>query len=306
MREVFLDQLFEAARRDARIVLVNPDSMGFYCEAFRRELPGQYLNVGIAEQNAIGVAAGLALTGRRPFVFNILAFNSFRCFEQVRLDVCAMNLSVVLAGIGAGVDYGVFGPSHHTMEDVALMRTLPGMTVWSPSDDITAGRLARRSIQDGGPAYIRLNREGRPLIYSNGSTSDLNEGLAVLRQGRDLLLAATGPMVRRAMEVAATLAPSGIDAGVIDVFRLKPFPERRVVELAATYPRIATIEEHFVSGGLGTAVLEALANHGLYRNLRRFGFPEGFQRICGDREHLHRRAGLDAQFLAAQLLTTPS
>ena len=108
MRAAFLQALFEEARRDARIVLVNPDTVGFYCESYRREFPDQYLNAGIAEQNAVGVSAGLALTGRRPFVFNILAFNSFRCFEQVRLDVCAMDLSVVLVGIGAGIDYGNF------------------------------------------------------------------------------------------------------------------------------------------------------------------------------------------------------
>src|SRR5208337_3382450 len=235
MRTAFLQALLEEARRDARVVLVNPDTVGFYCERFRRELPGQYLNAGIAEQNAVGVSAGLALTGRRPFLFNILAFNSFRCYEQIRLDVCAMDLSLVLVGVGAGIDYGAFGPSHHTMEDVALMRALPGMAVWSPADKIAAASLVPHCIEAGGPAYLRLHRTDERLVYRSDAAPELSEGLAVLRPGRDLLLAATGPMVLRAMEVAEALSARSIDVGVVDVFRLKPFPEHRFVELAKSF-----------------------------------------------------------------------
>jgi transketolase len=306
VRAAFFQALLEEARSDARIVLVNPDTAGFYCETFRRELPDQYLNAGIAEQNAVGVSAGLALVGRRPFVFNILSFNSFRCFEQVRLDVCAMNLSVVLVGVGAGVDYGIFGPSHHAMEDVALMRSLPGMTVWSPADEIVAAALVRRCVQAGGPAYLRLDRAGTPLVYRSDAPPELSEGLAVLRPGRDLLLAATGPMVRRAIEVADALSASSVDAGVVDVFRLKPFPERRFVDLAASCSHVATLEEHFASGGLGTSLLEALADRGLPRNVRRFGLPDRFCRVYGDRDYLHRESGLDAATLVARLLEGPT
>lgn len=302
MRDAFFRALFEEARRDPRIVLVNPDTAGFYCEAFRREIPDQYLNVGIAEQNAVGVCAGLALTGRRPFLFNILAFNSFRCFEQVRLDVCVMKLGVVLVGVGAGFDYGLFGPSHHTMEDLALMRSLPGMAVWSPADEGVAAALVPSCVEAGGPAYLRLDRTGTPLVYPSGATPQLSDGLAVLLPGRDLLLAATGRMVRRAMEVASALRAASVDAGVVDIFRLKPFPESRFVELAASYTRIATIEEHFASGGLGTAVLETFADRGLSRNVRRFGLPDRFCRISGDRDYLHRESGLDAATLASRLL----
>ncbi|MGA2772431.1 MAG: transketolase C-terminal domain-containing protein [Bryobacteraceae bacterium] len=308
MRAAFLQALLEEARRDARIILVDPDSIGFHCEAHRRELPDQYLNMGIAEQNAVGVSAGLALTGQRPFLFNILAFNSFRCFEQVRLDVCAMHLSVVLVGIGAGIDYGMFGPSHHTMEDVALMRSLPGMTVWSPADEVVAAALVRHCVQAGGPAYLRLHRADKHLVYRIGAPPELNEGLAVLRPGRDLLIAATGPMVRRAEEVAEALSARSVDAGVVDVFRLKPFPEQRFVDLAKSFSRIATLEEHFISGGLGSAVLEAMADYGLPGNVRRFGLPDRFCRVCGDRDYLHRECGLDAATLVAQFggwLRTP-
>ena len=225
MRDAFFRALFEEARRDPRIVLVNPDTAGFYCEAFRREIPDQYLNVGIAEQNAVGVCAGLALTGRRPFLFNILAFNSFRCFEQVRLDVCVMKLGVVLVGVGAGFDYGLFGPSHHTMEDLALMRSLPGMAVWSPADEGVAAALVPSCVEAGGPAYLRLDRTGTPLVYPSGATPQLSDGLAVLLPGRDLLLAATGRMVRRAMEVASALRAASVDAGVVIFSVSNRFPK---------------------------------------------------------------------------------
>jgi transketolase len=306
MRAALLQALLAEAHRDKRVFLINPDTVGFHCESFRRELPDQYLNAGIAEQNAVGVAAGLALGGRRPFIVNILAFNSFRCFEQVRLDVCAMNLNVVLVGVGAGIDYGVFGPSHHVMEDLALMRSLSGMTVWSPADEIVAAALVRRCVATGGPTYLRLHRGGRLHAYRSDAPPDLNEGLAVLRPGRDLLLAATGPMIRRALEVADALSVFSIDAGVVDIFRIKPFPELRFVELAASFARIATLEEHFISGGLGSAALEALADKGLQRNVQRFGLPDRFCRVCGDRDYLHRECGLDTATLVARLRDWPS
>ncbi len=302
MRQEFLQALLGEARRDPRIFLVNPDTVGYYCDAYQRELPNQYLNAGIAEQNAVGVAAGMAVSGRRPFIFNILAFNSFRCYEQVRLDVCAMHLSVVLAGIGAGIEYGAFGPSHHAMEDLALMRALPGMTIWSPADAAVAAALVRHCIQAGGPAYLRLHRAEEFQAYPPGALPDLSEGLALLRPGRDLLLAATGPMVPRALEVVTALAACSIDAAVVDVFRLKPFPARRFLELAAAFPRIVTLEEHFVSGGLGSAVLEALADGGVQRSVQRFGLPDRFCRACGDRAYLHVLSGLDAASLVDGIL----
>ncbi|MBI2841726.1 MAG: 1-deoxy-D-xylulose-5-phosphate synthase [Acidobacteria bacterium] len=302
MRAAFLEALLVEAHKDTRIILVSPDTGGFHCETFRRELPGQYLNAGIAEQNAVGIAAGLALAGRRPFVFNTLSFNSFRCFEQVRLDVCAMRLSVVLVGVGAGLDYGLFGPSHHAMEDMSLMRSLPDMSVFSPADDTVAAALVQHTVQGGGPAYLRLDRAGTPLVYQRDARIELSQGLALLRTGRDLLIAATGRMVERAMEVADTLSASLVDTSVVDVFRLKPFPARRFLDLAESCPRIATLEEHSASGGLGTAILEVLADHGLTRSVRRFGLPDRFYHVCGDRDYMHKASGLDAAALAARLV----
>ena len=302
MSQAFLQALLDEARRDPRVFLINPDTVGYYCEPYRRELPNQYLNAGIAEQNAVGVAAGMAISGRRPCIFNILAFNSFRCYEQVRLDVCAMNLGVVLAGLGAGIDYGAFGPSHQATEDLALMRALPGMAIWSPADAAVAAALVRHCVQAGGPAYLRLHRTDEFQAYPPGALPDLNHGLALLRPGRHLLLAATGPMVPRALEVATALSACSIDAAVVDVFRLKPFPQRRFLELAAALPRIVTLEEHFVSGGLGSAVLEALADSRAQKPVQRFGLPDRFCRACGDRAYLHAVSGLDAATLVAGIL----
>ena len=301
MRAAVLEALYTEAHRDSRVFLVNPDSIGFHCEAYRREMPGQYLNVGIAEQNAVGVAAGLALTGRRPFIFNILAFNSFRCYEQVRLDICAMNLSVVLVGIGAGLDYGMFGPSHHTMEDVALMRSLPGMSVWSPADDKVAAALVGHCVSVGGPAYLRLHRSDGSAMYPDG-IPDVAGGIEVVRPGKDILIAATGPMVRRGLEVAEALAVRGVDAAVVDVFRLKPLPEQRLLELVRSCGRVVTMEEHLASGGLGSALLELLSERGVARPVQRFGLPDRFCFACGDRQYLHAVNGLDTATLAARIM----
>jgi transketolase len=220
----------------------------------------------------------------------------------VRLDICAMKLDVVLVGIGAGIDYGAFGPSHHTMEDIALMRSLPGMTVWSPADEKVGAALVSQCLLDGGPAYLRLHRaDGLPPVY-NGDMPNVADGVGRLRSGSDVTIAATGSMVRRALEVADALAARGIEAGVIDVFRLKPFPDASLLQMVEGCDRMVTLEEHFVTGGLGSAVLELFADQGIGRCVQRFGFPDRFCYECGDRDYLHAVSGLDTATLAARIV----
>ncbi len=302
MRNVFFDRLNEVAKRDTRILLINPDTAGFHCERFIRELPTQYLNVGVAEQNSIGIAAGLALEGKLPFVFNILTFATLRCYEQVRLDLCSMDLPVTIVGVGAGFDYSVLGPSHQATEDIAVMRVLPGMTVLSCSDDTLAEAAVDFCVRQSGPKYLRLDRTGTPLVYQEGAQPDFERGFSLLRSGTTLCIVATGRMVVRALELADTLANHSIQAGVIDVFKIKPLQEELFCREVSPYPRIATLEEHFVTGGLGSVVLEALANQGQSRQVLRLAVPDRFCRVCGDRTYLQRVNQLDVASLVQRLM----
>jgi len=301
LRSVFFDKLCQAGRKDSRIILVNPDTAGFHCTDFVVNLPQQYVNVGIAEQNSIGLAAGLAQEGKIPFVFNILTFTAFRCYEQVRLDVCSMDLPVSLVGVGLGYDYSTLGPSHQATEDVAVMRLLPGITILSPSDDRLAGMMVDYCIEKPGPKYLRLDRIGAPLVYEHESP-DLERGFHQLRVGRHLCIIATGRMIIQALEVARLLRQYSIEAGVIDLFRIKPFPAEDLGLTLANYPQIVTLEEHFVTGGLGSAVLEALSEQRMQKQILRLGIPDKFCRVYGHRDDLLKENLLDTETLVTRII----
>ena len=301
MRATFFDTLYEAAKADPRIILVNPDTGGYHCIAHTKNLPEQYVNIGIAEQNSIGFAAGLALEGKLPFVYNILAFATFRCYEQIRLDVCSMNLPVTVVGVGLGFDYSALGPSHQATEDVAVMRALPGLTILSPADDHMAAKMVDYCIQAPGPKYLRLDRQGTPLVYES-SLPEMETGWHRLLTGREVVIVATGRMVPYAIKVAEKLRESSVEAGVIDLFKLKPFPEESLCEELSSCSCVASLEEHFVTGGIGTAILEALSSQGILLPVHRFGIDDAFCRVYGERHYLLKHHELDAESVAKKLL----
>ena len=239
----------------------------------------------------IGVAAGLAMSGKIVYVYGIIPFVTMRCYEQIRVSVCCQNLPVKMVGVGAGVDYSTLGPTHHALEDIAIMRLLPGMTILSPCDDVSAAALARVSFDVPGPAYVRLDRSGQPLAYTKKNNFDFTRGLNVLRDGKDIFLVSTGKMVNTALKVAEELAGLSIDAGVIDLYRVKPINVEMLINSIGQAHCVATIEEHTIVGGIGSAIAEILAEQP--RQLLRFGLPDSFCRQYGSREYLHRLNRLD-------------
>jgi len=298
MRDAFSDALYAIARRDPRVILVTSDTGAVCHDDFKAEIPRQYLNVGIAEQNMIGVGAGLAMAGHIVYTYAIVPFATMRCYEQIRVDLCCMGrLPVTVVGIGAGFDYNTLGPTHHGTEDIALMRTLPGMTILSPSDSVLAAACARISYETPGPKYVRLDRVGLPLIYPEDAT-DFAEGLTHLRKGDDVCIVATGRMVMRALEVADALARKGIAVSVVDLYRVKPVNVKRLLEIMRASKRVATIEEHFLTGGIGSLVAEIMADENACLPQKRFGLPDCFCREYGPREHLHSLFQLDLPSIA--------
>ena len=301
MRNIFFDTLYEASEQDPRIILINPDTAGFYCAKYIQKFPQRYVNVGIAEQNSVGIAAGLALEGKIPFIFNILTFASLRCYEQIRLDMCSMDLPVTIVGVGGGYDYSVLGPSHQATEDIAVMRVLPGMTVLNSSDDVMAAMMVEYCVEKPGPKYLRLDRTGTPLVHEK-KLLDMEAGFHQFRFGKDVCIVATGRMINQALKMADVLNAHSIDAGVIDLFRIAPFPEESLCNAISCCRYVATLEEHFVAGGVGSALLEALSNQRLQRPLIRLGIPNKFCRVYGDREYLLKENALDVESLVARLI----
>ncbi len=301
MRDAFFSSLYEIAARDKQVILLAGDMGAPVLDKFRRDMPGQFINVGIAEENMIGIAAGLTTGGKVVYVYSVIPFTVMRCFEQIRVDVCWNNLPVKVVGIGAGMSYFSLGPTHHAIEDIALMRSLPRMVILNPSDDTAASAFARLSYKLQEPVYIRLDRTGEPLVYTNHE-DNFEDGLSILKTGRDLCLVATGRMLLTAKQVAQELSNRSIEVGIIDLYRIKPLNTELLLKAIGNATSIATLEENSIIAGIGSAVSEVLAESGQVFQFKRLGLPDKFCRQYGTREHLLALNNLDTEGVVDTLL----
>jgi transketolase len=292
MRDAFLQALFAIAARDKNVIVISADNGAPTLDQFVQRLPNQFFTVGIAEQQMIGMAAGMAFEGKKVYTYAIAPFVTSRVHEQNKLDICSMRLPVVNLGVGAGYAYDIMGPSHHTVEDIAIMRALPHMKIHSPADSVCAEALAQITYEDPSPQYVRFDRAGIPTLYTDRSV-DFREGLVVVREGRDLMIVATGIMVHQALKVAAELAEDGLAVGVLDVHRLKPVPTEHLFEALRGIPRIVSLEEHLLCGGLGGSLAEIFVDHGIRTPLLRIGQDDRFVFDYGGRSVIWRKYGLD-------------
>jgi transketolase len=259
-RRIFTDTLLELAKKDRDIIVVTSDARGSVTlDTFYKELPGQFVEVGIAEQNAVGIGAGLASAGKKPFVCGPACFYVARSLEQVKVDVAYSANPVKILGVSGGVSYGALGTSHHSLHDIAVLRTFSGMHIILPSDIHQTKKLVKNLVNYPFPVYIRVGRNAVPNVYEN-ETVDFTIGKAnVLLEGNDLTLIGTGETVYHCFQAGKRLRQKGIHARVIDMHTLKPF-DRTIVEKAALETgKIITVEEHSIFGGLGSSVAEIIS-----------------------------------------------
>lgn len=291
MRNAFIQTLCQLAERDPRIWLLTGD-LGFsVLEAFAERFPDRFINVGVAEQNMIGVATGLARCGKVVFTYSIANFATLRCLEQIRNDVCYHQANVKIVAVGGGFTYGAAGYTHHGVEDLGVLRILPNLTLVAPGDPVET-RLATRAIVDWpGPCYLRLEKTGNPTVHVVEPAFHLGRAIAV-RPGRDVTLISTGGMLPETLATASRLAIEGIEARVLSMHTLKPLDAGAVLQAARETRAIVTVEEHRVIGGLGSAVAEVLAEAqpGPCR-FRRFGVPDQLYHRVGSQQFLRRLAG---------------
>jgi transketolase len=299
IRDAFFDELYSIAREDGSVIFMTADMGAFSLERFRRDFPDRFFNVGISEQNLVSTAAGLAMEGKRVFIYAIIPFITLRCLEQIKVDLCVMDLPVTVVGAGSGFTYSSDGPTHHAIEDVSVMRALPGMTIYNPSEQTTAQAAARCAWQAAGPVYVRLDKGMWPVLHY--SDINLSRGLAQARKGTEVLIIATGCMVHAALQAADTLRESGMDPGVVDLFRLKPVSEE-LVEIAKGYKRVVTLEEHTLPGGMGSAVLELFSDNSLLIPVKRLGIPDSYLKGYGDRKWMNEQYKLDEKNITKRIL----
>lgn len=296
MRPACIDMVFELAKRDPRVVYIGSDLSPDLTERMKKEMPGRAFMEGISEQHVVGMAAGLAMEGFIPYVHTIATFITRRCYEQVAVDCCLHNLPVRLIGNGGGLVYAPLGPTHLAIEDIAIMRALPNMTVVSVCDADEMRRFMPKTLDWQGPVYIRLAKGFDPIVSNPENGFEIGKAI-VMRRAKSrggVLMVATGVMTTRALKAAESLAEQGIESTLLHLHTIKPLDADAIRLHAQDARLVLTLEEHTVIGGLGSAVTDALVQDsaGPLPTIRRLGIPDDFPHNYGSQDDLLEKFGL--------------
>jgi transketolase len=301
MRNVFADEMTKLAQQDSRVVLLSGDIGNKLFDKFKAVDERRFYNCGVAEANMMGVAAGMALSGLRPVVYTITPFTTTRCFEQIRVDVCYHKAPVVIVGTGSGLSYAELGPTHHSLEDMAILRTLPGMRVIAPCDTAELRLALKAALYEDGPVYIRIGKKGEPVIHPQ--TPDFKIGKAiVVREGSDVALLSAGTIMPEVIKAADLLNTKGISSEVVSFHTIKPLDAAYLTAVSKRVKLLATIEEHGLIGGFGSAVAEWHAACNSVTPLLCFGTPDEFMHEVGSQEYARAKYGLTPENIATRTL----
>jgi len=302
MRNAFADEITKLAIADERVVLLSGDIGNRLFDDLKERVPGRFFNCGVAEANMMSLAAGLALSGLRPVVYTITPFVTSRCLEQIRDDVCYHDLGVTIVGTGAGLSYATLGATHHSCEDMGMLRLLPNMTVLAPADPQEVRWALRAALAQRGPLYMRLGKKGEPKMHEK--VPDVPIGCWMpMRGGADLALLAAGTMLPVALEAADRLHAQGLAAAVFSCPSVKPLDTGRLAELASRFPLLVTLEEHSVVGGFGAAVAEWVVDQPPQRaRLMRCGTADRFLHASGEQHYAREQFGLTAEAITDRVL----
>jgi transketolase len=261
-RQVICETLMNLAETDPDIMVLTSDSRGSAAMApFAKAYPNQFVEVGIAEQNIVGISAGLAHSGKKPFVTSPACFLSMRSIEQIKVDVAYSGTNVKLVGISGGVSYGALGMSHHSVQDIAVARAIPGLAVVLPADRHETKRMTEALVKHKGGVYVRIGRNAVEDVYESDDYEFIIGKAVTLRDGTDLTIIATGETVRVALDTEKALQEVGVSCRVINMHTIKPLDEEAIIRAAGETGHIITVEEHSIFGGLGAAVAEVIVQH---------------------------------------------
>jgi len=302
MRNAFAKAVTELSDIHTDLVMLAGDIGNHLFDEMREKHPNLFLNCGVAEANMTGVAAGLAASGMRPITYTITPFNTMRCLEQIRLDVCYPNLPVIIVGTGAGLSYAGLGATHHSMEDIALLRTLPNMHVVCPADPTEVKLAVADALRIGAPTYIRLGKKGEPSVHQSIPHFEIGKAITV-REGSDIGIVSVGNMLAEALATAELLNLRGISAQVVSLHTVKPLDQILLSKLFVDKKIVVVLEEHALIGGASSAILEWGCDQGVdLSKLMRFGGPDRFLFACGGQKQARKLAGLTSENIFEKIL----
>jgi transketolase len=300
LRDVFWNRIYQQAKYDHNIIIVSADLGAFALDQYRAELPGQFVNVGIAEQNAVAVAAGLCLEGKKVYVYANAPFVYLRCLDIIRQTLSMMNLPVIVVGQGAGFSFASYGASHYNLEDISAMRMLPNMKMYNLSDPIMTEVIAAQSLVSSGPQYIRVDKLAPKKFYASSKQVHYEVGFSILTPGKKLLLIATGNTVVMALEACEQLRQNGVDCGVMDLYCMEPDKDSLLSAIDG-YANLISVEEHTASGGLGSMLCEIMIDNYVQKPLKRIAVfnKDGYEDIHGDRANIENHFGISVDQIIA-------
>lgn len=301
IRDAFFDQIYDIASKDRDVIFLTADADAFSLRRYKRDLANQFINVGVAEQNMVAVATGLALSGKSVFIYAIIPFITMRCYEHIKVNICSINLPVTIIGAGAGLSFGNDGPTHHAVQDIAVMRTLPEITILNPCDCPSAAACAQIAYRSNTPVYVRIDKGEFPSLYSKDD--DFSDGLKVIREISEINIISTGFMSQQAVKVADELKRHSINIGVVDLYRIKPINEALLLELIGQSKQLITLEENSIVGGTGTIISELLTDNRMNIPLKRIGLEDKQCFDYGSRQWLHKLYGIDKEAIVEKILS---
>ena len=302
MRDAFTRALMREAAKDPKLTLVTGD-LGFgVLKPFWETYPDQFVNAGIAEQGMTGLAAGLAMTGRTVLTYSIGNFPTLRCIEQIRNDCAYHNANVKVVCVGGGFVYGSLGMSHHATEDMAILRALPGVTVFTPGDPHEVEAIVPVMLNTPGTCYLRLGRGGEPYLHEGPIENYTAPKALTLRAGKDVALLSAGGILTQTVGAAKLLEEQGVSAEVVSFPCLKPIDREKLVELSQRFKHIVTVEEHSIVGGFGGAVCEVIAEEGANGRVHRFGMEDVYSTFVGPQDYLRGEYQMDAKAICQRTI----
>ena len=292
MRNAYLEALYDLAKNNRQIMSLNADIGTIVFDRFKADFPDQFINFGVAEPNMISVAAGMASCGKIPFTYTIMPFITMRTYEQIRNDVCLQKMNVKIVGVGAGLVYSTLGPTHHAIEDIAIMKVLPNMTIVSPADPLEAKKATFAAAQIEGPVYLRLGTSKEPAVYQHDYDFTIGRGVQ-LKDGKDATIIATGSIVHDALQAVEELEKEKISVRLVNIHTIKPIDKEIILHAARETKAILTLEEHNIEGSFGSSVAEVILEGNCPPvKFKRLGINDCFCSFYGTHQELKSHYGI--------------
>lgn len=296
VRDAFFDEVYEIASKDKNVIFISADADAFSLRRYKEELPDQFINVGVAEQNMALVATGLALAGKRVFIYSITPFIAMRCFEQIKVNICSMNLPVSIVGLGSGYSFSYDGPTHHATQDIAVMRALPEVTILNPCDETSSQQAARDCYLNNGPTYIRIDKGSFDDVHD---VESCNSGVKEVTNKSKVKVISTGYTTHIVTDIIKEMKA---DVDVVDVYKLKPLNEQFLISILSDSDAVIVLEENTLAGGLGSMMCELLVDNSMNTKLVRLALEDKQELEFGTRDWLISNGGLSRERIKTTIL----